>query len=91
MCHTRQVSKFICSRIKKRRDTRLFDFLFFYEKMKRDLNRILIYKCRCDERLRAKSEGSTRLVYTGLRWGQERLKIQTRSRDKRFESVEGEG
>ncbi len=40
--------------------------------------------------LRVKSEGSTRLTYTGLFWGQEHLKIQTRSTDERFESVTGE-
>jgi hypothetical protein len=44
----------------------------------------------CSERLKAKSEGSTRLVYTGLRWGLEHLKIETRLRDGRFESVKGE-
>jgi hypothetical protein len=38
----------------------------YYEKTKRDLNRIRIYECRCDERLRAKTEGSTFLSYTGL-------------------------
>jgi hypothetical protein len=33
--------------------------------------------CRCDERLNAEIEGSTRLVYTGLRGGLEQLKIKT--------------
>jgi hypothetical protein len=27
--------------------------------------RILIYECRCDERLKTKDEESTRLTYTG--------------------------
>ncbi len=30
----------------------------------RELNRRLIYECRFDDRLKAKDEGSTRLVYT---------------------------
>jgi hypothetical protein len=42
------------------------------------LNRKLIYECRCDERLKAKAEGSTRLTYTGLRGELEHLKIKTR-------------
>jgi hypothetical protein len=32
----------------------------------RELHRIHIYGCRCNERLKAKTEGSTRLAYTGL-------------------------
>jgi len=39
----------------------------YYEKIKRDLNRILIYECRCNERLKGKDEVSnlpTRLEYT---------------------------
>ncbi len=47
-----------------------------------ELNRRLINECRCDERLKAKSEGSTRLTYTGLRLTyvcrcDERLKVKT--------------
>jgi hypothetical protein len=34
--------------------------------------------------------GSTRLVYTGLRWGLVHLKIETRLIDERFASVMGE-
>jgi hypothetical protein len=60
------------------------------EDIKRGLNRKRLYECRCDERLRAKAEGSTRLTYTGLRGGLEHLKIETRLRDERFESVKGE-
>ncbi len=40
--------------------------------------RRLIYECRCDERLKAKAEGSTHLTYTGLHGGLEHLKIETR-------------
>ena len=60
------------------------------EEIKQELNRILIYVCRCNERLRAKVEGSTRLVYIGLLGGLEHLKIETSLRDDRFESVKGE-
>jgi hypothetical protein len=37
-----------------------------------------MYECWCDERLKTKSEGSTRLVYTGLLGGLEPLKRETR-------------
>jgi hypothetical protein len=41
--------------------------LVYYEEIKREeVNRILIYECRCDERLRGKAEGSTQLTYTRL-------------------------
>ncbi len=59
--------------------------------MKRKLNRKIIYECRCDERLKAKAERSTRLACTGLRGGLEHLNmvshIETRLIDERFESV----
>ncbi len=58
--------------------------------IKRDLNRKLIYECRCDERLKTKDEGSTHLGYTGLRGGLEHLKIETRLIDERFGSGMGE-
>jgi hypothetical protein len=47
-------------------------------------------ECRCDERLKAKTAGSTRLSYTGLDGGLEHLKIETRFIDERFPSVMGE-
>jgi hypothetical protein len=62
----------------------------YHESIKRELNRRLIYECRCDERLKAKAEGSTRLAYTGLRGGLEPLRIGTRLIDERFASVMGE-
>ncbi len=37
----------------------------YYKTIKREFNKRIIYECRCDERLKGKSEGSTRLVYTG--------------------------
>ena len=54
------------------------------------INRKLIYECRCDERLKDKDEGSTRLTYTGLRGELEHLKTKTRLIDERFASVMGE-
>ena len=47
-------------------------------------------KCRCDERLQVKVEGSTRLPYTRLSGGLEHLKIETRFIDEGFTSVMGE-
>jgi hypothetical protein len=38
--------------------------------------------CRCDERLKAKTEGSTRLTHSRLHGGLEPLKIKTRLIDK---------
>ena len=58
--------------------------------LKRELNRRPIYEYRCDEKLKTKAEGSTRLAYTGLLGGLEHLKIETRFMDKRFASVMGE-
>ena len=51
---------------------------------------MLTYECRCDERLSSTGDGSTRLTYTGLCGGLEHLKIETRLRDERFQSVKGE-
>jgi hypothetical protein len=51
---------------------------------RRKLNRRLIYECRCDERLKGKTEGCIRLVYTRLYGGLEHLKIKTRLIDERF-------
>jgi hypothetical protein len=50
------------------------EFVYYEEikEIKRELNRILIYECRCNERLRAKAEGCTRLAYTGLQEAQRR-------------------
>ena len=62
----------------------------YFETINRELKRRLIYECRCDERLKAKAEGSTLLTYTRLRGGLEHLKIETRLIDERFESVMGE-
>ena len=55
-----------------------------------EINRELVYECRCDKIIKGKAEGSTRLGYTGLSGGLEHLKIETRLRDERFASVMGE-
>ena len=57
------------------------------EEIKRELKKILIYECRCNARLKAKTEGSTHLTYSGLRGGLEHLKIETRLRGERFGCV----
>ena len=49
-----------------------------------------MYEYRCDERLKAKEEGFTRLAYTGFRGGLEHLKIETRLINEKFASVMGE-
>ena len=36
----------------------------YYESIKRELNKGLIFDSRCDTRLKVKAEGCTRLVYT---------------------------
>jgi hypothetical protein len=46
--------------------------------------------CRCNERLKTKTEGSKLLTYTGFHGGQGHLKIETMLRGERFESVRGE-
>jgi hypothetical protein len=53
-------------------------FVVYYGTIKRDLKRRLIHEWRCDERLKAKAEGSARLAYTWLRGGLEHLKIEKR-------------
>ena len=62
----------------------------YYWSMKWEVNRRLIYECRCDERLKGKTEWSTHLGYTGWSGGLEHLKIETRLIDERFASVMGE-
>jgi hypothetical protein len=68
-----------------------FPILFvYYETIKREVNKRLIYECRCDERLKAKAEGFTCLAHTGLREGLEHLKIETKLIHERFVSATGE-
>jgi hypothetical protein len=49
-----------------------------------------MYEYRCEERLKTKEEGSTRLTYTGLCGRLEHPKTGTRLIDERFASVMGE-
>ena len=65
------------------------DFVVYYESMKRELKTRPLYECRCDERLKTKTEESTRLAYTVLLGELEYLKIETRLIDEMFASVMG--
>ena len=69
---------------------KLIRFIVCYETIKRELNKRLIYECRCDERLKPKAERSTRLAYTVMRGGLGHLRIETRLIDERFASAMGE-
>jgi hypothetical protein len=62
----------------------------YYESIKREKKRRLIYEYRCDERLKTKTEESTRLTDTGLVVELEHLKIKTRLIDEKFGRVRGE-
>jgi hypothetical protein len=62
----------------------------YYESRKQDLKTRPIYECRCDERLKTKSEKSTPITYTGLLGELEHLKIKTRLINEMFVSVMGE-
>jgi hypothetical protein len=41
--------------------------IYYYETIKRELNRRLIYECRCDERLKVNVEGCTHIHW--VVWG----------------------
>ena len=63
-------------------------FIIYYEQQKnRDLKGIHICGCRCNERLKTKTDGSTRPGYIGLRGELEHLKIETRLTGESFECV----
>ncbi len=62
----------------------------FYESIKQELKRRLIYEYRYDERLKTKNEESIRLTDTGLVVELEHLKTTTRFKDEKFVSVKGE-
>ncbi len=64
--------------------------VYYYESIKRELKRRLIYEYRWDERLKTKTEESTRLKDTVLVVELEHLKIKTRLIDEKFASVRGE-
>ena len=78
----------------------------YYESIKREIKTRPVYECRyderkrflsyesikfSDERLKTKTEESTRLTYTGFLGELEHLKIKTRLIDEKFVSVMGEG
>ena len=42
------------------------EMFVYFESIKQEIKRRLIYECRCDERLKTKTEESTRLTYTGF-------------------------
>jgi hypothetical protein len=56
----------------------------------KDKTYISIYECRCDERLKTKTEESTRLTCTRLLVELEHLKIKTTLIDEMFASVMSE-
>ena len=60
-----QVAQYVLA-VRERAGHRCCLPLVSYESIMRDLNKRLIFKCRCDTRLKTKTEGSTRLTYT--RW-----------------------
>jgi hypothetical protein len=64
--------------------------MVYYETIKREVNKRLMYECRCDERLKVTDEGSTYFTYTGLSEGLEHLKIETKLTNERFVSAMGE-
>ena len=65
-------------------------FIYYYESIKREVKRRLIYEYRCDERLKTKNVESIRLTDTGLVVELEHLKTKTRLKDEKFVSVKGE-
>ena len=65
--------------------------IFHYEtQIKREVQGIHICGCRCNERLRTKTDGSSHLTYTGSLGELEHLKIETRLIGETFEYVMGE-
>ena len=65
-------------------------FFYYEQQIKRDLKRIHISRCRYSERLKAKTDGSKCLTYTGLCGDLEHLTIETRLIGESFECVMGE-
>jgi hypothetical protein len=64
--------------------------LFYFESIKWEIKRRIIYEYRCDERLKTKNEESTLLTDTGLVVKLEHLKTKTRLIEEKFASVRGE-
>ena len=68
----------------------MLPFFYYEQQKKREIKGIHLCGCRRNERLKAKTDGSTRLTYTGLRGELEHLKIETRLIGESFECVMGE-
>jgi hypothetical protein len=49
--------------------TNVSSYIVYYESRKRELKTRLIHECRCDERLKTKTEKSTLITYTGVTRG----------------------
>ena len=64
--------------------------VYYEQQVKRELKRVHISGYRCNERLKAETDGSKRLTYTGLRGDLEHLTIETRLISESFECVMGE-
>jgi hypothetical protein len=62
----------------------------YHATIKRDPKIKPNFECRCDERLKTKTEESTRLSDTRLFGELEHLKMKTRLIDEKFASVMGE-
>ena len=78
-------NKLICSRLPVKMGS------FYYEQqIKQGLKGIHICGGRCNERLKAKTDGSTCLTYTGFHGELEHLKIKTRLIGESFECVMGD-
>ena len=65
-------------------------YVYQEQLIKRKLKGIHISRCRCNERLKAKTDGSQGLTYTGLCGVLEHLMIETRLIGESFECVMGE-
>ena len=65
-------------------------FFVYYESIKWEVKRRLIYEYQYDERLKTKNEESTHLEDTGLVVELEHLNTKTRLIDEKFVSVRGE-
>ena len=64
--------------------------IYYEQQINRELKRIHISGCRCNERLKTKNDGSKRLAYTGLRGDLQHLTIETRLIGESVECVMGE-
>ena len=73
VCETKDCDVFVITAKARGKGGGIQKVFVYYEYTKRELQRIHTYVCRCNERLKTKTEGSTHLGYTGLRGGLEHL------------------